>query len=37
MEIMGDDWYTWGDWAKDFDPDWQAEDASADAPEVTPR
>ena len=22
-EIMGDDWYTWGDWAKDFDPDWE--------------
>ncbi len=23
MEIMGEDWYTWGDWAKDFDPDWK--------------
>jgi hypothetical protein len=23
MEIMGEDWYTWGDWAKDLDPDWK--------------
>lgn len=38
IEMLGEDWYTWGDWAKDFDPDWQAaEDASADAPAASPR